>query len=154
MKFGRFNKWQSLKNLCNESYRSLNLLMVMSSNFLQCHIFFIRSSVLSRYFCVRLVGYTKTIVPLALMASESIAHSAFGFMDYWLRAHSGSIVKYTNTNGEKKSRFRFHLYFGWVHLASSVRRTVTRVSQHKLDYIQLQQNLGIGLTRFVLDRSQ
>ena len=24
------------------------------------------------------------------MASESIAHSAFGLMGYWLRAHSGS----------------------------------------------------------------
>ena len=32
----------------------------------------------------------ETIIPLALMASESIAHSAFGFMSYWLKAHSGS----------------------------------------------------------------
>ena len=31
-----------------------------------------------------------TIIPLALMASESIAYSAFGLMGYWLRAHSGS----------------------------------------------------------------
>ena len=33
------------------------------------------------------VNFTKTIIPLALMASESIAHSAF---DYCLRVHSGS----------------------------------------------------------------
>ena len=33
---------------------------------------------------------TKTIIPLTLMASESIAHLAFSLMDYWLRAHSGS----------------------------------------------------------------
>ena len=29
------------------------------------------------------------IIPLAQMASESIAHSAFGLMGYWLRAHLG-----------------------------------------------------------------
>ena len=40
--------------------------------------------------------HAQIILPLALMASESIAHSAFGLMGYWLRAHSGSgiIVKY------------------------------------------------------------
>ena len=38
----------------------------------------------------QLVDFTKTIIPLALMASESISHSVFGFMGYWLRAHSGS----------------------------------------------------------------
>ena len=33
------------------------------------------------------------------MASESIAHSAFGLMGNWLRAHSGSrIVKYSAGN--------------------------------------------------------
>ena len=26
------------------------------------------------------------------MASESIAHEAFGLIGYWLRAHSGSLV--------------------------------------------------------------
>ena len=35
------------------------------------------------------MDFTKTIIPLALMASESIAHSAFGLMGYLLRAHSG-----------------------------------------------------------------
>ena len=29
------------------------------------------------------------------MASDSIAHSAFGLMGYWLRAHSGSRNKQT-----------------------------------------------------------
>ena len=33
---------------------------------------------------------TETIIPLALIASESIAHYAFGLMGYWLIAHSGS----------------------------------------------------------------
>ena len=28
------------------------------------------------------LDFTKTIIPLALMASESIAHSAFGLMGY------------------------------------------------------------------------
>ena len=28
------------------------------------------------------------------MASESIAHSSFGLMDFWLRTHSGSRNKY------------------------------------------------------------
>ena len=36
------------------------------------------------------LDFTKTIIPRALMASESLAHLAFGLMDYWLRAHSGS----------------------------------------------------------------
>ena len=30
-----------------------------------------------------------TIIPLALMGSESIAHEALGLMGYWLRAHEG-----------------------------------------------------------------
>ena len=30
------------------------------------------------------------MIPLALMTSESIVHSAFGLMGYYLRAHSGS----------------------------------------------------------------
>ena len=33
---------------------------------------------------------SKTIISLALMASESIAHEAEVRMGYWLRAHSGS----------------------------------------------------------------
>ena len=37
----------------------------------------------------QLVGLTKTIIPLALMGSESMAHSTFGLMGYWLRAHEG-----------------------------------------------------------------
>ena len=48
-------------------------------------------------FLTSYLDFTKTIIPLALMASESIAHEAEGRMDYWLRAHSGSrnnIVKY------------------------------------------------------------
>ena len=36
------------------------------------------------------MDFTKTIISLALMASESIAHGAEGRMGYWLRAHSGS----------------------------------------------------------------
>ena len=36
------------------------------------------------------------IIPLALMASESMAHSAFSLMGYWLRAIRGQgiIVEY------------------------------------------------------------
>ena len=37
-----------------------------------------------------LLDFTKTIIPLALMAFESKAHSVFGLMGYWLRAQSGS----------------------------------------------------------------
>ena len=37
------------------------------------------------------LDFTKTIIPLALMASdESIAHSALSLMGYWRRAHSSS----------------------------------------------------------------
>ena len=32
----------------------------------------------------------KLLIPLTLMASESIAHEAEGLMGYWLRAHSSS----------------------------------------------------------------
>ena len=40
----------------------------------------------------QLVGFylNNIIIPLALIASESIAHSAFRLMGYWLIAHSGS----------------------------------------------------------------
>ena len=45
------------------------------------------------------LDFTKTIIiPLALIASESIVHSAFGLMGYWLIAHMGSrnnIVNYS-----------------------------------------------------------
>ena len=40
-------------------------------------------------FLTNWLDFTKTIIPVALMASESIAHSAFSLMSYWLRAHSG-----------------------------------------------------------------
>ena len=43
--------------------------------------------VLSRYFSATSWILLKQI---ALMASESIAHSVFGLMCYWLKAHSGS----------------------------------------------------------------
>ena len=33
-------------------------------------------------FLTNKLDFTKTIIPLALMASESIAHSAFGCMGY------------------------------------------------------------------------
>ena len=33
--------------------------------------------------------FTKTIMSLALMRSESIAHEAEGRMGYWLSAHEG-----------------------------------------------------------------
>ena len=33
-------------------------------------------------FLTNLLDFTKTIIPLALIASESIAHSAFGLMGY------------------------------------------------------------------------
>ena len=36
-----------------------------------------------------LLDFTKTIIPLSLMASESIAHSALGLMGYLLRDYSG-----------------------------------------------------------------
>ena len=45
------------------------------------------------------MNFTKTIIPLALIASESIAHTAFGLIGYWLIAHSirarGIIANYT-----------------------------------------------------------
>ena len=39
---------------------------------------------------INLLDFIKTIIPLALMASESTAHEAEGRMGYWLTAHSGS----------------------------------------------------------------
>ena len=33
-------------------------------------------------FFINLLDFTKRIIPLALMASESIAHQAFGLMGY------------------------------------------------------------------------
>ena len=33
-------------------------------------------------FLTNLLDFTKTVIPLALMASESIAHSAFDLMGY------------------------------------------------------------------------
>ena len=36
------------------------------------------------------LDFTKTIIPLPLIASESIAYEAEGRMGYWLRAHSRS----------------------------------------------------------------
>ena len=51
---------------------------------------------------------TKTIIPLALMAYESIAHSAFGLMGYCLRAHFGLdevIVKYPDGFDSRKLVF-------------------------------------------------
>ena len=46
-------------------------------------------------FLTNLLDFAKTIIPLALLASESVANEAFGLMGYWLIAHSGSgiIVK-------------------------------------------------------------
>ena len=42
-------------------------------------------------FLINQLDFTETIIiPLALIASESIAHEAEGWMGYWLRAHSGS----------------------------------------------------------------
>ena len=41
-------------------------------------------------FLTNLLDFAKTIISLALIASESIAHSAFSLMGYWLIAHSGS----------------------------------------------------------------
>ena len=50
--------------------------------------------VLSHIF-YQLLDFTKTIIPLALMASESIAHSVFGLMDSEPIRAPGIIVKYT-----------------------------------------------------------
>ena len=41
-------------------------------------------------FLTNLLDFTKLIIPLALIASESIAHLAFGLVGYWLIAHLGS----------------------------------------------------------------
>ena len=46
--------------------------------------------VLSQYFWPTSWTLLKTIIPLALMASKLIAHSSFGLMGYWVRAHSGA----------------------------------------------------------------
>ena len=45
------------------------------------------------------MDFTKTIIPLALMASESIAHSAFGLIDSEPIRARGIIVKYTDDCG-------------------------------------------------------
>ena len=63
----------------------------------------------SKFFLTYWLDFTKTIIPLALMSSESIAHEAEG-----LRAHSGSRNNYTMIykNGERmQSSF---LNFGGV----------------------------------------
>ena len=38
---------------------------------------------------MNLLDFTKTIIPLAFMASDSVAYSALGLMGYWLKAHFG-----------------------------------------------------------------
>ena len=38
------------------------------------------------------LDFTKTIILLALMASESVAHAAFGLMGYWLTAHNSYLL--------------------------------------------------------------
>ena len=40
------------------------------------------------------MDFTEGIIPLALMALESLAHLAFGLVEFWLRTHSGSRNKY------------------------------------------------------------
>ena len=35
------------------------------------------------------IGFYQTIIPLALMAFESIPHSAFSLIGYWLRGYEG-----------------------------------------------------------------
>ena len=47
-------------------------------------------------FLTNLLDFTKTIIPLTLMPSDSIVHLTFCFMGHWLIAHSGSgiIVEY------------------------------------------------------------
>ena len=81
---------------------------------------------------------TEVIIPLAFMASESIAHSAFGFMGYWLRAHSGwgIIVKYQEQIREIR---KFHVVVAQqrqrnVHsLASRIRYFALRRSNKLLN---------------------
>ena len=46
--------------------------------------------VLPRYFWPSSCLLLKKIISLALIASESIAHSAFRLMGYWLRTHLGA----------------------------------------------------------------
>ena len=41
-------------------------------------------------FLTNQLDFTKTIIPLALIAYESMDHLAFGLMGYWLVAHSDS----------------------------------------------------------------
>ena len=46
-----------------------------------------------------------------MLASESVAHSAFGFMGYWLSAHSGSRNYKVHKNlGPKRGRFPLYSY--------------------------------------------
>ena len=49
------------------------------------------------------MDFTKTIIPLALMASESIAHSAFGLMGYF--GLEEVIVKYPDGFDSRKLVF-------------------------------------------------
>ena len=57
------------------------------------------------------VGFYQTIIPLALMAFESIPHSAFSLIGYWLRGYEGErsiIVK-------QLSLILYSLFFFFVH---------------------------------------
>ena len=67
---------------------------------------------------IGLILLKKTIIPLALIASESIAYSAFSLMDYWLMAHSGSRNNWRalgkNVLTDILRFFSFVLKSGWL----------------------------------------
>ena len=72
-------------------------------------------------FLTNQLDFTKTIIPLALMASKSIAHSAFSLMD-WLRAHSGlrnnrTIARWRYLITTARIHFGFALLFKFVNPA-------------------------------------
>ena len=59
------------------------------------------------------LDFTKTIITLSLMASESMAHPAFGLMGYWLTALGGAYKAKQNRCPELGVLPSFRLRFFW-----------------------------------------
>ena len=88
--FYRDKRWGfkriKIRIVLNTNKISLNVLLRFMSKFvpaLKTKSFFVS------IFLTKKLDFTKTIIPLALMASVSIAHSTFGLLGYWLRGHKG-----------------------------------------------------------------
>ena len=80
------------------------------------------------------VKFYLTIIPLALMGSDSIAHEAEGRMGYWLRAHEGE-----RNNCFNKILLVSHKYQNKTTLASK-----TRFSRHSFGFQSRRFSLPVG----------